>query len=192
MTVPASGRAKGNERASKVNQGEVALGAQLPADAQCAKVVVPAVGAFDDPASSTAVVGTDRYFTFREELGSDSILAYAPPTQVWLDSATTDFVLGVRPVVSLVEAEILGTAWSTRGSERNCIESRFHAPLVVRIGPAQGDSDGHAASVGEDVSFGAKLRAISRIGSCKPPPLGALMEALSREAQAHSMPRSSS
>lgn len=109
-----------------------------------------------------------------------------------LDATSTDFALRVAPVVGLVKTEILRTPRSSRRPNGNGVERGFHAPFVVSVRAGQGDGDRYAASVGENVALGAKLRAISRIGSCKAPPLGAFTVALSREAQAHSMPRSSS
>lgn len=106
------------------------------------------------------------------------------------NAAPTDRALGRVRVIGLVEAEIVGTPRTSRRSEWNSVEGRLQPPLVVRVRAGQGDRDGYAATVGEDVSLGAKFRAISWIGSCEAPPLGAFTEALSREAQAHSMPRS--
>ena len=99
---------------------------------------------------------------------------------MWLDAATTDFVLGVCPVVRFVETQIVGTTRSSSTAKWNRVEGRFEPPLVVRVRATQRDGDGYAATVGEDMSLGPKLRAISRIGSCKAPPLGAVMEAISR------------
>lgn len=151
---------------------------------------MPAVRAFDDPASSTTTVAPGRLVAPLEQLGGDSVLAYTSPAQVELNPAATYCVLDVVPVVRLVETKVEGTPWPPWCPERNRVEGGFEPPLIVRVRAGQRDGDGDATPVGEDVALAAKFRAISWIGSCEAPPLGAFTEALSREAQAHSMPRS--
>jgi len=151
---------------------------------------VPAIRSLDDPTSSTTSTVARSWVALFEQLGGDSVLAYASPSQVKLNPAATNRVLDVIPVVGLVETKVVGTPRPPRRPEWNRVEGRFEPPLIVRVRARQSDGDGDAPTVGEDVSFAAKLCAISWIGSCEAPPFGAFTEALSREAQAHSMPRS--
>ena len=109
-----------------------------------------------------------------------------------LNSSSLNAAHDVRRVVRLVEAEVVRPTWAARAVQLNRVEGRLEAPSVVRVRRRQNDGERYAASVGENVSLGAKLCAISRIGSGELPPFGAFTEALSREAQAHSTPRCSS
>lgn len=127
-----------------------------------------------------------------DELPDESPFLVNTPTDVWRDLATPHVVFHVVPVVALIETEIAGTSGSATRAEWNCVEGRRHREFVVPVRGGQCDCDRHAAAVGENVSLCSKLRAISWIGSCEVPPFGAFTETLSREAQAHSMPRSSS
>ena len=149
---------------------------------------MPAVGPFHDPSASAALVAAARSPARSEEVA----ILFDTSADVRRDLSATDFALGVVPVVALVETEIAGATWPARRSDRNGVEGGLQPLLVVRVRAGQRYRDRYAAPVGKNVSLGAKLCAISRIGSCDVPPLGALTETLSREAQAHSMPRSSS
>ena len=150
----------------------------LPANAERAEVVMPAVGALDDPASRPT--------------GLAAPLLLATPTKVQLDPAARDLACGVVVVVAFVEAEIPRSAWTARCTELNSVERLPGKPLVVNVGAGQRDGDGNATPVGEDVAFRAKFSTICRIGPGEAPPLGAFTEALSREHQFQSIPRFSS
>ncbi len=178
MTVTPGSGAICNEGAGKVDEGEIVLREHLPANAESAKVVVPAVGAFDDPTTRSS--------------GLAAPLLLASSTKVQADTATRDLEGGVVVVVSFVEAEIPRATRAARCTERNSVERLRGDPLVVDVGAGQRDSDGDTAPVGEDVALRAKLSTICRIGSGEAPPLGAFTEALSREHQFQSMPRFSS
>ena len=109
-----------------------------------------------------------------------------------LDAARHNSSLRVVIVVALIETEVLrstGPAW--RGDDHG-IERLADHPLVVDVRPGQRDAEYDAAPVGDDVALRSQLSAIGRIGPREFPPFGAFTEALSSEAQAHSMPRSSS
>lgn len=162
-----------------MNQGQVVVAPALPADAQAAKVVVPAIGALDYPATrSTANAAQQRWL--------------AATANVWANAAATYFALGVRVVVALVEAQVAWPARSARCTQWNRVERRAGQPLVVDVGAGERHADGHATLIGQDVTLGAELAPIGRIGAGMIPPLGAFTEALSSEAQSHAIPRSSS
>ena len=168
-----------DESASHVNEGQVVSADGFPADAKSAEVVVPAIRAFDDPATrATANAAEQRRL--------------ATTTDVRTDSPSTNFALGVGVVVALVETEVARTSYPASGVQRNRIERGRGHPLVVNVGARQRDGDRDATPVGEHVTFGTKFAAVGRIWPREVPPLGAFTEALSREAQVQSMPRSAS
>ena len=151
---------------------------RLPADSQRAEVVVPAVGALDHPATRPAALA----FAW----------LLAAPSKVRLDAARTNSSLSVVIVVTLVETKVLRSTGPARRGDDHGIERLADHPLVVDVRPGQGDAEYDAAPVGDDMAFRSELSTIGRIGPRELPPLGAFTEALSSEAQAHSMPRSSS
>jgi hypothetical protein len=109
-----------------------------------------------------------------------------------LDAADANGGLSIVVVIALVETEILRSTGSARCGNDHGVERLVDHPLVVDIRAAQRNRDRDTAAVGQDVAFRSELSAIGRIGPRKVPPLGALMEALSSEAQVQSMPRCSS
>ena len=145
------------------------LGDRLPSDSKRSKVVVPAVGAFDHPAPSSPPLAAARRFS--------------APTQMRRDATFAHLLFGVGVVVSLVEAEILRSTWSARCLDRHSIERLAGHPLVVNVCARQCHRDRNATPVGENMSFRSKLSTIGWIGPRESPPLGALTEALSSEAQ---------
>jgi hypothetical protein len=178
VTITAGRRAIGDHGAGEVNERQVVLRDRFPPNAECAEIVVPAVGALNDPATGTTALAPPRFL--------------AASTKMEPDTTAGDLALGVVVVIAFVEAEV---PWSTRTTwrtERNSIECFACEPLVMDVGAGQRDCEGDAATVGEDVAFRAKLSTICRIGTGEAPPLGAFTEALSREHQFQSIPRFSS
>lgn len=151
---------------------------RLPADSQRAEVVVPAVRTLDHPATRPTA------------LALASILATA--SKVRLDAARANSSLCVVLVVTLVEAEVLRATGPAGRGDNHRIERLANHPLVVNVCAGQRDAEHDTAPVRDDVAFRSQLSTIGRIGPRELPPLGAFTEALSSEAQAHSMPRSSS
>ena len=151
---------------------------RVPADAQRAEVVVPAVRALDHPA--TRAPAPARAWPL------------AASSKMWLDAAHANRGFGIVVVVAFVEAEILRSTRAARRRDDHSIERRGDHPLVVDVRAGQRHGDRDSATVGEDVAFRAEFATIGRIWPRKIPPLGALTEALSSEAQAQSMPRCSS
>jgi len=152
------------------------LGEHLPADAERTEVVVPTVCALDDPAARPTDFAAALFLAASTEMQTDPTACHLPR--------------GVVVIVSFVEAKIARTTRTTRSADGNLVERLPGEPLVVDVGAGQRDGDGDAAPVGEDVALRAKLSTICRIGSGKAPPLGAFTEALSREHQFQSIPRS--
>lgn len=178
VTAPSPRGAVRDQGAGEVHEGEMILGENLPADSQRSKVVVPAVGSLDDPATWSSALARARLLATASEMG--------------LDLAQSDLLLRIAVVVSLVETEMRRPTRTARRSERHGVQCLAGHPLVVNVRAGQRDCDRNSSSIGEHVAFRAKLSAISRIGPGEPPPLGAFTVALSSEAQAQSMPRCSS
>jgi len=84
-----------DNRTRQVDEGAVMLGFSLPAYSQATKVVVPAVGTFDDPASRFATNATNKR-------------RLAPAANVRLHTALTCLLLAIVVVVPLVQADVLG------------------------------------------------------------------------------------
>ena len=84
--------------ACQIHEGAITLGLSLPTYSQAAKVVVPAVGAFDDPASRFATNATNKR-------------RLAPAANVRLHTALTCLLLAIVVVVALVQADVLGPPW---------------------------------------------------------------------------------
>lgn len=179
MTVAPGSGAICDEGAGKVDESEIVLREHLPADAESAKVVMPAVGALDDPATRTT--------------GLAAPLLLAASTKMQVNTATRDLARGVVVVVAFVEAEIPWAARTPRRVERNSVEGLRGEPLVVDVGAGQRNGDGDATPVGEDVALGAKLSTICRIGSGEAPLWApSPRRCRSREHQFQSIPRFSS
>jgi hypothetical protein len=179
VAIAAAGGAKGNEGAGHMNEREVMRSNRLPTDAQRAEVVVPAIGAFDDPAARATACAADQR-------------RLAAPTDMGSNAALSCLGLADRIVVALIEAEM---TWTTRSAWRSQFDRVEHVAdhaHVVDVGGGQGDSNRDAAAIAKDMAFGAELAAIGGIGTGEVPPFGALTLALSREHQVQSIPRSAS
>jgi hypothetical protein len=164
--------------AGEVHKCEMILGDRLPTDSQGSKVVVPAVGSLDDPATWSSALARARLLATASEVG--------------FDLAQPDLLLRIAVVVSLIETEMRRPTRTARCSERHGVQCRASHPLVMNVRAGQRDCNRDSSSIREHVPFRAKLSAISRIGPGECPPLGAFTVALSSEAQAQSMPRCSS
>jgi len=164
-----------HDRTRQVDERAVALSLPLPANSQAAEVVVPTVGALDHPTARFAAhAANERWF--------------APAANVRSHAALACLVLAILVVVALVEADVLWSARSTRGSDRDCIKRGAYHPLVVDVRAGQRDGEGDPAPVGQNVAFCAEFSAIGRIGARELPPFGAFTEALSSDAHSKSSP----
>lgn len=179
MSFSARGGAKGDERRSQVNEGAVVQGFAFPSDAKRAEVVVPAVGSLDDPPARLSSHAPDEWLL-------------ASPSNVWDDASIADFAFGVGVVEAFVQAEVRGPTRPARCPKYDGVQRRAGHPLVVDIRCGDLDGDGNAASVGQDVAFGAEFCAIGRIGARVVPPFGAFTLALSSEHHFRSTPTRSS
>ncbi len=136
---------------------------------------MPAVGALDYPPPRFPTHAADKW-------------RFAAPTNMWLHTARTRFLLGVIVVVALVQTKVFGQQRLEQSPDGNGIERGAHHPLVMDVGASQRDRDGDSATVGQNMAFGAEFSTIGRIGARDVPPLGAFTEALSSDAHSRSSP----
>ena len=152
----------------------------LPPDPQRAKVVVPAVGSFDDPPPRLLASNRAR----------ESRLSPAP--NVRLDAASASLAFGLLVVVPFVQAEVIRTSGPSRRTQGNRVERPADHVHVVDVGPGERHRQRDALTVSQDMAFCAEFCTIGRIGAGEVPPFGALTLALSSDAQSHWMPTLSS
>ena len=179
MSIASACGAIGDEGAGHVNEREVVLCDRLPTSAQRAEVVVPAVGALDDPASRTTASAADQR-------------RLATATNVRSHAAPSSFSLASPIVVAFVETEMARATQPARRAQLDGVECNADQPHVIDVGGGQYDRNRDAAAVAKDVAFRTEFAAIGGIGTGEVPPFGAFTEALSREHQVQSMPRCSS
>jgi len=179
VSVASASGAVGDERAGHVNERQMVLSNRLPANAERAEVVVPAVGALDDPASRPTADAADKWL-------------FAATTNTRHYAAASRFSRADREVVAFVETQMAGSTWPAGRAQLHCIEHDADEPHVVDVGSAQCDGNRDATAVAKDMAFGAELAAIGGIGPGEVPPFGAFTEALSSEHQVQSIPRCSS
>ena len=159
-----------------MEHGEVVGGVAFPAHQQTTEAVVPAVGAFDDPAPRFA-------------LGAPNERLFAATSDVRNDPAFANSGFDVGVVISLVQTEVLRASRATRCPQWNSIEHLSHHPLVVHVRTCDQRGDRHAPTIRENVPFHAEFPPVRRVPPCIAPPLGAWAMAPSSEAKSHLMPR---
>jgi hypothetical protein len=137
---------------------------------------VPAVRALDDPPS--------RFFP----ANGSSQCGFAASPNVRLDAAHASFLLWLLVVVAFVEADVLGTPRPARRADVHGVQGLAHHVHVMDVGAGQSDGQRNALTIYENVTLGAELCAIGRVGPGELPPFGAFTLALSRDAQSHSIP----
>jgi hypothetical protein len=162
-----------------VNEREVGGPFSLVTNEQPAEEIVPAVGSLDDPPARLSAHAPDEWLL-------------ASPSNVWDDASIADFAFGVGVVEAFVQAEVRGPTRPARCPKDDGVQRRAGHPLVVDIRCGDLDGDGNAASVGQDVAFGAEFCAIGRMGARVVPPFGAFTLALSSEHHFRSTPTRSS
>ena len=167
---------KRDDAAGELEHGKVVRGLALPAHEQAPVAVVPTVRALDDP-SPWFVVNTSK----------QRLLAAS--TDVRCDSAQSNGSFGVDVVVSLVEAQVLGTTRTPRPTQHDRVEHLRHQPFVVDVRRGDQHREGNAAPIREHMSFHPEFPAVRRIRPRVAPPFGAFAMALSSEAKSHLMPR---
>jgi len=166
---------KDDDGAGEFDEGTVAFSFALPAGAKTAKAIVPTVGPLDYPAPWLTPNAADE-----RRLTSSS--------DVRLHSAIERLQFGIVVVVAFVEADVLGQNRPEHSADGNRVQRRAHHPLVVDVRPGQCERQWNAATVGQNMTFGAEFSTIGRIRARDVPPLGAFTEALSSEAHWRSSP----
>lgn len=165
-----------DEGAREVNEGEMVGGLALVSDEERPEAVVPAVGSLDHPAPR--LLPANR----------SSERRFAATTDVAADAPLAQVAFGLRIVVALVEAEVLGTPWTSRRAEHHRIERLADHIEVGDVRSRQHDGQGNAPAVGQDVALGAEFPAITGTRARVLPPFGAFTMTPSREHQARSAP----
>jgi len=168
--------AEGDEGASQMEEATVVSANPLPAHEQAAEAVVPGVGALHDPAA-------------RLPLNAPEERLLPPASDVRSDPAGSDGRFGVRVVVSLVEAEVLGATWTARRASDHRVERLADEPLVVDVGAGDLGGQRDTSTIGQDVALDTAFRAIRGVGASEVPPFGAFTRALSSEDHFHWIPR---
>lgn len=162
-----------------MNEREVVGPFSLVTNEQPAEEVMPAVGSLDDPPARLSAHAADERL-------------FASPPDVRDDAPIANLAFGVRVVEAFVQAEVRRATRPAWCSKHDGVERRAGHPLVVDIRSGDLDGDRDAASVGQDVAFGAEFCAIGRIGARVVPPFGAFTLALSSEHHFRSTPTRSS
>ena len=105
------------------------------------KVVVPAhVGALDYPRPRFTTHATYKW-------------RFAAPTNLWLHTARTCFLLRIIVVAALVQTKVLGQHRLEQSPDGNGIERGAHHPLVMDVNASQRYRDGDPANVGQTWRF---------------------------------------
>jgi hypothetical protein len=125
-----------------MNEREVVGSLALVSNQQSPEAVVPAVGPFDDPAA-----GLPANATYERR--------FASTANVRDHAAIADLALGIRVVEAFVEAEIRGATRPAWRAKHDGVERRPGHPLVVDVRGGDLDGDRDAATVRQNVAFGA-------------------------------------
>lgn len=147
----------------------------LPADQQGSVSVVPAVGAFDDPATGLPVDASEEWrFTATPDVGDDSSAHNSP--------------LDVPVVVALIETAVARPLSPPRRVLRGIVQRRDRHPHVVPVRSAQREPQRNSSTICQDVPLRPALGAVRRVRSRKSPPFGAFTVTLSSDAHVHEIP----
>ncbi len=146
-----------------MEQSEVIRSLLLPSDQQTAGAIGPGVAAFDDPAAGFGVRGEClRLFAFARNMR--------------LITASSDCLPNGFGVVALVCAEVLlAAARGTGATHSHVLKSLTHQRLIVSVGPRDGDSQRHPASIGQHRPLGTQLAPIGGVFACLFPPRAATL-----------------
>ena len=137
-----------NRRTGELNEGEMIFGGTLPPDQQPAKVVVPAISSFNDPAPRLLAA---------DGAGEGGL---SPTPNMRPDAASASLAFGLVVVVPFVQTEVLRTAGPSRRTQWNRVERPADHVHVVDVGPRERHRQRDALPVGQDVAFCAEFCAI--------------------------------
>jgi len=143
-----------------MEESQVVGTSSLPANEQCAKLVVPGVRSLHYPAPRSSTPASPRRF--------------ASSTDVRANSTCSNLAIDVVEVVALVEAQILRPPRTSRCSHDDGVHRRDRSPLVVHVGSRDLRRQRHASSIGQDVTLDPGLASVRRIGACCVAALGRL------------------
>ena len=150
------------------------IGPALVTDGQASEAVEPCVGSLDHPAMATELLaGLDP---------ASGDARYNPAGAALLATSTG--------VVGLVGMKLVGTAaWApvpAVAHRQDRIEGRGHQHAVVAVGPREGEAEGCASGIDDEMALGARLAAIRRVRAGRRAPFLAGTDALSRLARLQS------
>jgi len=139
----------------ELNKAKVVLSVDFVSNLQSAKEIMPAVGAFHDPATSLEARIVLSFLFF---LSARLDVCYVP--------ATMRRTAQLRIIVALVATKML--AWFLLGrwpGDNHRVQRRGEPLHVVPIGARERGRQRNAVGVGEIVSLGAQFAAICRVFS---------------------------
>ena len=164
-----------DEGAGECGEGEVDVGAAFVSDGETAEAGEPGEGALHHPA-----VPAEAFGAFD-----------TPPGDTRCDAPFAALPAAAAVIMGLVGVQLARTppraATFARAYGRDGIKRRSEHAAVVAIGPAQGDTERGAASVGDHVPLRARLAAIRRVRAGEGAPLFAGTLALSSAARRQSI-----
>jgi hypothetical protein len=151
------------------------FGLAFVASVQSAASGEPGHGALDHPSMSAQALGV--FDAAAGDAGCDAAFAEPSPQ--------------VGVVIAFVAMELCGAAapWAAGAANgRNPGDERLQSEAVVCVGGRDGDGDGQAATVDDEVDFRSVLAAVGRIRSGQSPPLRArtLTESTAKRDQSRS------
>src|SRR5690606_11188727 len=106
----------------------------FPANQKSSKTVMPRVRSLHYPASCFSVEDAKKR-------------RLSPATDVGSNSSEPHLVLGIRVVVSFVQAQVLGPNRDSFSRQRDCIKNLAHHPFVMDVSACQKDRERDSSAV---------------------------------------------
>lgn len=173
LTEPPQG-SEADECCGDDEEGSIEVGVPFVSDDEASELVDPGEGALDDPAVSAETLAA----------------LDAAAGDAGRDPAGTQVRAATLEVVALVGVELGGSFAGTAscladGLDR--VDGCRQGHAVVPVGARQGDGEGQASPIHDDVALGAGLAAIGRVRPRRVAPLFAGTDEASSEARDQSI-----